>query len=34
MKKLESIVAVYIYIYIVMFNEIKRKKHRKAMYFS
>ena len=34
MIKARSLETVYIYIYIVRFNEIRRNKHRKAMYFS
>ena len=34
MRNVESLAAVYIYIYIVRFNQIKINKHRvKAMYF-
>ena len=33
-KNAESLVAVYIYIYIVGFNKIKLCRHRKAMCFK
>ena len=33
MKKTEKLEAVYIYIYIVNFNEIILYKHRETMYF-
>ena len=33
MKNAKSLEAVYIYIYIVGFNKIKLRKHRKTMLF-
>ena len=34
MKMLQSLAAVYIYIYIVGFNKITLRKRSKAMYFK